>query len=125
MCWYLKFTESDVVSVDLDVFIRELFNHLGHSWKFLARELDFSEMDIAALEHDYPFDMKEQIHQMFQQWRRRKGDEATPDRLLSAMKAAGFEEQVKVLTQKGIIITQRSMFFVFHEMPVGNWKLLT
>lgn len=100
---------TDIVLVDLDVFIKELFDCLGHSWKFLARELNFSETAIAALEHDNPFDLKEQIYQMFYQWRRREGNSATSERLLSAMKAAGFDEQVKVLTQKGIIQSQKSM----------------
>ena len=83
---------------------------MGHSWQFLARELGFSDTDIAALEHDYQFSFKEQIHQMFHQWKRREGNGATKERLLLAMKAAGFDEQVKRLSQKGVIKTQNSMF---------------
>ena len=92
--------------------IGELFDHLGHSWKFLARELGFSETDIAALEHDNPFKLKEQIHQMFIQWRRREGNGATTDKILSALNAAGFDEQMKTLTEKGLIRTQKSMLIL-------------
>ena len=81
---------------------------MGHSWKFLARELGFSETDVAALEHDNQFSLKEQIHQMFYQWRRREGDGATSDKLLAAMKSAGFDEQIRILTGKGMIENEKS-----------------
>ena len=96
--------------VDLDKFIQELFDLVGHSWKFLARELGFKDTDIAALQYDNPYSLKEQVHQMFQQWKRREGNGATKERLLWAMKSAGcFVEQVKILTEAGVIKTQKSM----------------
>ena len=53
--------------------------------------------------------MKEQIHQMFYQWKRREGNGATSDKLLSAMKSAGgFDEQIKILTGKGMIENEKS-----------------
>ena len=95
--------------VDLDTFIKEVYDLLGHSWKFLARELGFSKTDIDALEHDNPYLMKEQIYQMFDQWKRREGNGATSDKLLAAMKSAGgFDEQVKILTGKGMIEYEKS-----------------
>ena len=98
------------MTVDLDAFIGELFDLLGHSWKFLARELGFKDTDIAALQYDNPYNFKEQIHQMFNQWKRREGNGATKERLLLAIKSAGcFVEQVKTLTEKGVIKTQKSM----------------
>ena len=96
--------------VDLDTFIKEIFDLLAHSWKSLARELGFKDTDLAALQYDNPYDLKEQIYQMFNQWKRREGNSATKERLLSAMMSAGcFVEQVKTLTEKGVIKTQRSM----------------
>ena len=98
------------MAVDLDAFIGELFDLVGHSWKFLARELGFMDTDIAALQHDNPYNLREQIHQMFNQWKRREGNGATKERLLLAMKSVGcFGEQVKTLTEKRVIKTQRSM----------------
>ena len=92
------------VTVDLDTFIKEVYDLLGHSWKFLAREFGFSETDIDAIEYDNQFSLKEQIYQMFHQWKRREGDGATTEKLLSAMNSAqGFDEQIKKLTEKGIV----------------------
>ena len=45
---------------------------------------------------------------MFYQWKRREGNGATKERLLLAIKAAGFDEQVRRLSQKGVIKTQNS-----------------
>ena len=94
--------------VDLDTFIKEVYDLLGHSWKFVARELGFSKTDIDALEHDNPYLMKEQIYQMFDQWKRREGNGATSDKLLAAMKSAGFDEQIRILTGKGMIEYEKS-----------------
>ena len=95
--------------VDLDTFIKEVYDLLGHSWKFVARELGFSKTDIDALEHDNPYLLKEQIYQMFDQWKRREGNGATSDKLLAAIKSAGgFDEQIKILTGKGMIENEKS-----------------
>ena len=96
--------------VNLDSFIQELFDLVGHSWRFLALELGFNDTDIAALEHDNPYSLKEQIHQMFRQWKRREGNGATKERLLLALKSAGcFIGQLKILTEARVIKTQRNM----------------
>ena len=94
-----------MVVSDLDNFINKVSKHIGLEWKFLAQELDFDETDIDAIEYQDVWNLKEQIFQMFYQWRRRDGDGATTGRLLSALKASGLEELLRILREKKIIVS--------------------
>ena len=90
---------------DLDDFIGEISKHIGLEWKFLARELDFDETDIDSIEYKDVRNLKEQIFQMFHQWKRRDGDGATTGRLLSAVKKCGLEELLKTLREKKVVVS--------------------
>ena len=63
-------------------------DHIGHDWKQLARQLKFSETDIVAIEYDNRFSLKEQIYQLFRQWKGREGDGATSRVLLDGVRKA-------------------------------------
>ena len=78
--------------MDLKAVISLVSARVGHLWKFLARALDFTETDIASIETGNPFNLMEQIFQVFHRWKRREGREATTARLLSALKNAGVGE---------------------------------
>ena len=103
LCDSLLFSGTHKVAVNLlgpDTFITEVYDPLGYLWKRLARELGFNMADITSLEHDHAFSVKEQIYQMFLHWKRREGDGATTEKLLSAKKAAGFSTQIKTVKER-------------------------
>ena len=73
-------------------------------WKFLARSLGFEQTDVDAIEYRDVRNLKEQIYQMFHEWKRREGNGATTARLLAAIKDAGLQELLKTLREKGFIV---------------------
>ena len=103
MILLICFTEPEVVGVDLEVFISEISNHIGLEWKFLARALEFEQTDIDAIEYKDIRNLKEQIYQMFREWKIREGQRATASRLLSAIKEAELHELLKGLREKCVI----------------------
>ena len=94
----------EVVAIDLDSFIIEISKHIGLTWKFLARELGFSQTDIDAIEYKDVRNLKEQIYQMFYEWKKQQGQNATAGRLLSAIKKAELEELLKTLREQRIVV---------------------
>ena len=90
---------------DLDEFIDEISKHIGMQWMFLARSLGFEQIDIDAIEYRDQRNLREQIFQMFHEWKRREGSEATTDRLLAAVKHAELTELMKTLKEKGFIVS--------------------
>ena len=74
-------------------------------WKFLARSLGFDQTDIDAIEYKDILNLKEQIYQMFHEWKKREGIEATTACLLAAVKDAELKELLKTLREKGFIET--------------------
>ena len=84
-------------------FIVEISKHIGLEWKFLARSLGFKQIDIDAIEYRDILNLKEQIYQMFHEWRKREGIEATAARLLEAIKDAELKELLQTLREKSFI----------------------
>ena len=99
-------SESEAVAVDLEAFISEISKLIGLEWKFLAIELNFDQTDIDAIEYKDVLNLKEQIYQMFHQWRKREGQGASANRLLAAIKEAKLSELLKVLREKRIVLPQ-------------------
>jgi hypothetical protein len=97
------FTEN--VIGDLDEFIGEISKHIGLEWKFLARSLGFEQTDVDAIEYRDRGNLKEQIFQMFHEWKKMEGSEATTARLLAAMKEAELKELMKTLREKRFIVS--------------------
>ena len=89
---------------DLDEFITEISKHIGLEWPFLARSFGFEQSDIDAIEYRDMHNLKEQIYQMFYEWKKREGNGATTTRLLAAIKDAALEELLKKLREKGFIV---------------------
>ena len=100
---FVPHTESEVVAVDLEAFISEISKLIGLEWKFLARELKFDQTDIDAIEYKDVLNLKEQIYQMFYQWKKKEGQGATAGLLLAAIKQAELHELLKVLREKRIV----------------------
>ena len=90
---------------DLEEFIGEISKHIGMQWMFLARSLGFEQTDIDAIEYRDQHNLREQIFQMFHEWKRREGSEATTDRLLAAVKHTKLKELIKILKEKGFIVS--------------------
>ena len=74
-------------------------------WTFLAQSLGFEQTDIDAIEYRDQRNLREQIFQMFHEWKRREGSKATTDRLLAAVKDAELKELMKTLKEKGFIVS--------------------
>ncbi|XP_068447928.1 ankyrin-3 isoform X2 [Clinocottus analis] len=55
---------------------------LGFSWTELARELEFSEVDIQLVRTENPNSLQEQSHALLQRWVEREGKHATEDCLI-------------------------------------------
>ena len=102
-CDYLIYPLA--IADDVDEFIAEISKHIGLEWKFLARSLGFEQTDIDAIEYKDILNLKEQIYQMFHEWKKQEGDEATTARLLAAIKDAELKELLKTLREKGFIET--------------------
>ena len=88
---------------DIEKFIVEISKHIGLEWKFLARSLGFKQIDIDAIEYRDILNLKKQIYQMFHEWRKRGGIEATTARLLAAIKDAELKELLKTLREESFI----------------------
>ncbi|XP_064396267.1 uncharacterized protein LOC135343202 [Halichondria panicea] len=86
----------------LDAFIKEVSDHIGGSWMFIARSLGFTEIEIQAIEYSNGQDLKEQIHQFFYQWKRRDGQEATRDMLYAALYDSELNELLKKLDKTDV-----------------------
>ena len=65
-----------------------LKDHVGKNWKKVARELEFTQTAIDAIEYRGRDDLKEHIHLFFEEWKMREGAGATVQKLLDAVKAA-------------------------------------
>ena len=56
------------------------------NWKFIGRQLGLSDGDVEAIDKNYSSDMKEKFYQMMVKWRSVKGEKATRERLIEALK---------------------------------------
>lgn len=90
--------------IDLEEFIAEISKHIGYEWKFLARSLGFEQTDIDATEYKDMGNLREQIFQMFHEWKKREGDGATTARLLEGIKDAELKELLKALREKHFVV---------------------
>ena len=100
---------------DLDEFIGEISKHIGLQWKFLARSLGFEQTDIDNIEYRDRHNLREQIFQMFHEWKRMEGCEATTDRLLAAVKDAELKELMKTLKEKGFIVSSSRGTYMYKK----------
>ena len=97
-------SSSENVVGDLDVFIAEISKHICYDWKFLARPLGFEQTDIDAIEYKDMRNLREQIFQMFHEWKRKEGIGATTARLLAAIEDAELQELLRTLREKGFVV---------------------
>jgi len=78
----LVFPESKRKLTPEDIGI--IAENIGHSWKQLARKLNFSDGQSDGFEHDNKT-LQEQAYQMLSRYRQRLGDDATVDTVVAAL----------------------------------------
>ncbi|XP_016355246.1 ankyrin-2b isoform X1 [Sinocyclocheilus anshuiensis] len=57
-------------------------DHLGFSWSELARELEFSELQINQIRNENPNSLQDQSHALIRLWKEREGKNATAETTL-------------------------------------------
>ncbi|XP_058637278.1 ankyrin-2b isoform X33 [Onychostoma macrolepis] len=57
-------------------------DHLGFSWSELARELEFSEVQINQIRNENPNSLQDQSHALIRLWKEREGKNATAENTL-------------------------------------------
>ncbi|XP_050971038.1 ankyrin-2b isoform X38 [Labeo rohita] len=57
-------------------------DHLGFSWSELARELEFSEVQINQIRNENPNSLQDQSHALIRLWKEREGNNATAENTL-------------------------------------------
>ena len=68
-------------------------------WKFIGRHLDLGEPDIQQIEKAHGNDLREAFYQMMLKWRTTKGEQATYDELIEALKKENLTEVVEIVQQ--------------------------
>ena len=69
------------------------------NWKFIGRRLDLGESDIQQIEKEHGNDLREAFYQMMLKWRTTKGEQATYDELIEALKKENLTEVVEIVQQ--------------------------
>ena len=115
--------------VEVEVVIKIVTAVIGKNWKSLARQLNFSKTDIDSIEYNNAHNLKEQIAQLFIQWKRREGPlETTPQALVDGLLKADLQTTLKVLEEKYIFrkigTKQYTTFFGFFNLKniIGRVK---
>uniref|UniRef100_A0A8C2D3G2 Ankyrin 2 n=1 Tax=Cyprinus carpio TaxID=7962 RepID=A0A8C2D3G2_CYPCA len=60
-------------------------DHLGFSWSELARELEFSEVQINQIRNENPNSLQDQSHALIRLWKEREGKNATETTLMKTL----------------------------------------
>ena len=89
--------------VQLTDLVDAIREDIGCEWKLLGRELKLTNTEIDAIEYDNRHSLKEQIYQLFWKWQRVKGQKATCEVLIKALKAAKLDHILESLKKKHII----------------------
>ena len=95
--------------MSVDELINVVSQHIGKEWKSLARAMSFTKTDIDSIEYDNTSNLKEQICQLFHQWKLRMSVKATPKLLLDVIKKAELHDVIKVLLDSQYITRKPSM----------------
>ncbi|GCC37860.1 hypothetical protein chiPu_0016368 [Chiloscyllium punctatum] len=72
---------------NLNVAFDIICNELGNEWRMFARKLGHKEALLQQIEYKHPRNMREQIQQSLIEWQKREREQATVDKLLSALRS--------------------------------------
>ncbi|XP_072448925.1 FAS-associated death domain protein isoform X3 [Chiloscyllium punctatum] len=79
--------EPQADSGNLNVAFDIICNELGNEWRMFARKLGHKEALLQQIEYKHPRNMREQIQQSLIEWQKREREQATVDKLLSALRS--------------------------------------
>ncbi|XP_064389593.1 uncharacterized protein LOC135337585 isoform X3 [Halichondria panicea] len=121
--------DADYAVESVDALIREVSDHIGRDWMVLARSLGFTEIDIQlidiqSIEYADERDLKEQIYRFFNEWKRRDGQDATRDKLVTVLYESGLNEVVLKTTDAQKIDQNHQKInddlTIFLDEPLGS-----
>ena len=69
------------------------------NWKFIGRCLELGESDIQQIEKEHGNDLREAFYQTMLKWRTTKGEQATYDELIEALKKENLTEVAEIVQQ--------------------------
>ena len=90
--------------------IKTAKEHIGVDWTVLARHFNMSKTDIDSIRSDYRDNLKEQIHQFFELWKRQNGDDATSEKLVEGLVSCLTTSDVVIHLKKESLITRRGEY---------------
>ncbi|XP_020796306.1 protein FADD [Boleophthalmus pectinirostris] len=88
LCEKLQHFSGDaLVHTDkLDDAAEVLSEHLGRWWRKLGRKLGMSEVKLDSISRKHPTDLEETARELLQQWRKSRGEQATAEVLIQALR---------------------------------------
>ena len=87
----------------IDTLVEAIKENIANEWKLLGRAMRMSETEIGAIEYDHRLSLREQIFQLFYQWQRKEGEDATSEVVIAALEKAKLTGILEILQDKCII----------------------
>ncbi|XP_053710736.1 protein FADD [Synchiropus splendidus] len=85
---------------ELDLATDVLADHLGRSWRKLARKLALTEARIDSVAAKHPTDLEETIRELMKEWRRKRGADCQVSELIEALRSCQFNLTADTLEDK-------------------------
>ncbi|XP_058637287.1 ankyrin-2b isoform X41 [Onychostoma macrolepis] len=91
-------------------------DHLGFSWSELARELEFSEVQINQIRNENPNSLQDQSHALIRLWKEREGKNATENTLMKTLTKINRMDIVHLIETKIIQSSQDQSSHTYAEI---------
>uniref|UniRef100_A0A8C2BD57 Ankyrin 2 n=1 Tax=Cyprinus carpio TaxID=7962 RepID=A0A8C2BD57_CYPCA len=91
-------------------------DHLGFSWSELARELEFSEVQINQIRNENPNSLQDQSHALIRLWKEREGKNATETTLMKTLTKINRMDIVHLIETKIIQSNQDQTSHTYAEI---------
>uniref|UniRef100_A0A672MEN3 Ankyrin 2 n=1 Tax=Sinocyclocheilus grahami TaxID=75366 RepID=A0A672MEN3_SINGR len=91
-------------------------DHLGFSWSELARELEFSELQINQIRNENPNSLQDQSHALIRLWKEREGKNATETTLMKTLTKINRMDIVHLIETKIIQSSQDQTSHTYAEI---------
>uniref|UniRef100_A0A671KES6 Ankyrin-2-like n=1 Tax=Sinocyclocheilus anshuiensis TaxID=1608454 RepID=A0A671KES6_9TELE len=91
-------------------------DHLGFSWSELARELEFSELQINQIRNENPNSLQDQSHALIRLWKEREGKNATETTLMKTLTKINRMDIVHLIETKIIQSSQDQSSHTYAEI---------
>ncbi|XP_073762582.1 ankyrin-2b isoform X28 [Danio rerio] len=91
-------------------------NHLGFSWSELARELEFSDVQINQIRNENPNSLQDQSHALIRLWKEREGKNASENSLMKTLTKINRMDIVHLIETKIIQSSQDHSSHTYAEI---------